>query len=131
MKPHIEVAAAIIMRRGKLLISQRDAKSHLSGYWEFPGGKREAGESFEECLLREVREELNVKVKIQKLLDTICFEYPEKQVTLKFFRCSYLEGQPKALGCLKFLWVSPARLSRYRFPPADRPIVTRIINGAF
>ncbi|HVN82848.1 MAG TPA: (deoxy)nucleoside triphosphate pyrophosphohydrolase, partial [Terriglobia bacterium] len=93
MKPHIEVAAAIIWRQGRILISQRDVNAHLSGYWEFPGGKREAGESFEECLVREVNEELNVRVGIQKLLDTISYEYPEKHVTLKFFYCDYLEGE--------------------------------------
>jgi 8-oxo-dGTP diphosphatase len=128
MKPHIEVAAAIIWRRGRILISQRDASSHLSGYWEFPGGKREAGESFEECLVREVREELNVKVRVQKLFETISYEYPEKLVTLKFFRCSYLEGEPRALGCSQFKWVSPEQLSCYPFPPADGPIVNRIMN---
>jgi 8-oxo-dGTP diphosphatase len=129
MKPRIEVAAAIIWRQGRILISQRDANSHLSGYWEFPGGKREAGESFEECLVREVREELNIRVRVQKLLDTIAYEYPEKHVTLKFFCCDYLEGEPRALGCLQFQWVSPEQLSGYQFPPADGPIVKRIMNA--
>jgi len=129
MKPHIEVAAAIIWRQGRILISQRDVNAHLSGYWEFPGGKREAGESFEECLVREVNEELNVRVGIQKLLDTISYEYPEKHVTLKFFYCDYLEGEPRAIGCLQFQWVLPEQLSCYQFPPADGPIVKRIMDA--
>ena len=129
MKPHIEVAAAIIWHQGRILISQRDASSHLSGYWEFPGGKREEGESFEDCLIREVHEELDVKIRVQKLLDTISYEYPEKRVTLKFFYCDFLEGEPRALGCLQYKWVSPEQLSCYQFPPADGPVVRRIMNA--
>ena len=131
MKPHTEVAAAIIWHQGRILISQRNANAHLSGYWEFPGGKREADESFEECLIREVREELNVGVKVQRLLDTISYEYPEKHVTLKFFCCDYLDGEPTAKGCVQFQWVSPEQLSNYQFPPADGPVVKRIMNAEF
>ena len=129
MKPHIEVAAAIIRHQGRILISQRDTDSHLPGYWEFPGGKRERGESYEECLVREINEELNVKVKVRELFDTIVYEYPEKRVTLKFFCCDYLEGEPRALGCLQFQWISPEKLNSYLFPPADDPIVERIMNA--
>jgi mutator protein MutT len=128
MKPHIEVAAAIIWHRGRILVSQRDVDSHLSGYWEFPGGKRKAWESFEECLVREVREELNINVEIQDFFETVFYEYPEKKVTLKFFCCRYLGGEPMALGCQQFQWVSPPDLIHFRFPPADETIVRRLIE---
>lgn len=131
MHPSVEVAAAIIWHQGKILISQRDANSHLPGYWEFPGGKRERGESFEECLVREINEELNVRITVRGLFDTIVYEYPEKQVTLKFFWCDYSEGELMPLGCLQFRWVSPQELAQYRFPPANEPIVKRIVNAEF
>ncbi|MEI9864057.1 MAG: NUDIX domain-containing protein [Limisphaerales bacterium] len=63
----IEVSAALIFRDGKLLIAQRHANSHLGGLWEFPGGKRESGETFEQCLVREIREELDVEISVGEL----------------------------------------------------------------
>ena len=64
----IEVAAALVFRNGKLLIAQRHAKAHLGGLWEFPGGKRHAEETFEECLVREIREELGVEISVGELM---------------------------------------------------------------
>ena len=99
--------------------------------WALPKGWVEKGEDLEQTAVREVREELNIEIKVQELFETICYEYPEKHVTLKFFRCSYLEGRTRALECLQFLWVSPGQLMRYQFPPADAPIVKRIMNSEF
>jgi len=70
----VEVAAAIIFHEGQILISQRDERSHLSGYWEFPGGKREPDESFEECVMREIREELNVDIEVERFFETVQYE---------------------------------------------------------
>src|ERR1035438_1977423 len=67
----IHVSAALIFRAGQLLITQRHAQSHLGGLWEFPGGKREAGESFEQCLVREIREELGVEIAVGELFEEI------------------------------------------------------------
>ena len=67
----IEVSAAIVFRGGKLLVTQRHADAHLGGLWEFPGGKREAGESFEQCLVREIREELGVEISAGELFEEI------------------------------------------------------------
>jgi len=67
----VEVSAALIFRDGKLLITQRHARSHLGGLWEFPGGKREAGETFEGCLVREIREELGVEISVGELFEEI------------------------------------------------------------
>src|ERR1017187_7910806 len=83
----IEVSAALIFRSGKVLITQRHANAHLGGLWEFPGGKREAGETFEECLAREIREELGVEISVGKLFEEITHAYDEKAVRLKFFVC--------------------------------------------
>jgi 8-oxo-dGTP diphosphatase len=81
----IEVSAGLIFRSGKLLITQRHARAHLGGLWEFPGGKREPGETFEQCLVRELREELGVEVVVGELFDTVEHAYPERTVSLKFF----------------------------------------------
>lgn len=128
MKPQIEVAAAIIFKEQEILISQRDEHSHLSGYWEFPGGKREHLETFEECLQREIREELNVAVAVESLFESVEYEYADKVVALRFYSCRYLGGEVKALGCRQFKWVFPRELPRYHFPPANLPVLKKLIN---
>jgi mutator protein MutT len=128
VKPQIEVAAAIIFKRDNILISQRGEKSHLSGYWEFPGGKREEGETFESCLVREIREELDVAIQVGRLLETVRYEYAEKIVTLKFYCCRYLQGEAKSLGCRQFKWVSLPELPGYPFPPANVPVLEKLLT---
>lgn len=129
MKPVIEVAAAVLFRQGRLLITQRLPGSHLPGLWEFPGGKRKPGESIRECLVREIREELNIGVVVGELFETIEYAYPEKTVCLKFFKCRYAGGDIQALGCQRFAWVTPEDLENYRFPPANRPLVKKLRSG--
>jgi mutator protein MutT len=128
LKPRIEVGAAIIFSQGKVLISQRDEPSHLSGLWEFPGGKREADESFEDCVRREIQEELNVEVMVQNLIEAVEYEYTEKIVLLRFYRCQYVKGEVKALGCRQFQWISPLKLPFYAFPPANKTVIQKIIK---
>src|SRR5260221_13852556 len=94
-----EVSAALIFCDGKLLITQRHAKSHLGGRWEFPGGKREAGESFEQCLVREIREELGVEIAVGRVFEEVAHDYPEKTVHLKFFLWTLVAGEPQAVDC--------------------------------
>lgn len=117
--PVIEVAAALLFRGGKLLITQRCADAHLGGLWEFPGGKREPNETFEECLARELREELGIEVKVGELVESITHAYPEKTVHLKFFRCQWMKHEPQALGCDAFKWITRELLGQHQFPPAD------------
>jgi len=119
----IEVSAALIFRDGKLLITQRHAKSHLGGLWEFPGGKREAGETFEQCLVREIREELGVEIAVRELFDEIRHDYPEKSVLLKFFVCALLAGEPQPLDCAAVKWIDKAGLSTHEFPAADAQLL--------
>jgi len=115
----IDVAAALVFRQGKVLITQRYPDAHLGGLWEFPGGKREKGESFETCLARELREELGIDVEVGPLIERLNHDYPEKSVHLRFFKCRWLEHEPQALGCPAFQWVTPKDLSDYAFPAAD------------
>ena len=83
----LNVSAGLVFRGGRLLITQRHPLAHLGGLWEFPGGKQQPDESAENCLIRELREELGIEVIVGELLETIEHVYPEKTVRLKFFRC--------------------------------------------
>lgn len=126
----IEVAAGLIHRDGRYLIARRKAGVHLAGYWEFPGGKREAGESLEECLRRELHEELNVRVDTPVPYRIIRHEYPEKIVELHFFRCAIESGEAEALDCAEICWVFPEEFSQFTFPPADGVILEALQRDA-
>jgi 8-oxo-dGTP diphosphatase len=125
-KAVIEVAAGLVFRQGKLLISQRIAGSHLGGLWEFPGGKREPNETFEDCLVRELREELGIEVRVGPLVESLTHVYPEKTVHLKFFRCDWLRSEPQALNCSAFRWVVQGELYDYAFPAADSRLLEKL-----
>jgi mutator protein MutT len=122
----IEVAAGLVFRGGKLLITQRYAESHLGGLWEFPGGKREPDETFAECLRRELREELGIEVEVHEEVESLTHEYPEKTVHLKFFRCSWVKNEPQKLGCPDFRWVTAEELPQFSFPAADARLLDRL-----
>ena len=121
----IEVVAAVIEREGRILIARRPAALHLGGLWEFPGGKRQPGETPEAALVREIREELDAAVTVGELLDDVEWTYPEKTVRLLFFRCA-LDDEPRAAEGQEIAWVAPADLDRYEFPPADEGLVARL-----
>ena len=122
----IQVAAAVIECEGRYLITKRGANTHLPGYWEFPGGKRELGESLETCLVRELREELGIEIKEPIRFMIIQHEYQDKTVELNFFFCSLGPGEIKLLGCADFRWVFPGDLSNFAFLPADEPVVVQL-----
>jgi mutator protein MutT len=122
----VEVAAGLVFRGGQLLITKRRQQDHLGGLWEFPGGKRHSGESFEQCLRRELREELGIVVEVKDLLETITHEYSEKTVHLKFFLCDWLCNEPQAVECDDFAWVSFDELEAYAFPAADARLLEKL-----
>jgi mutator protein MutT len=122
----IEVAAGLVFRDGRLLITQRPHDGHLGGLWEFPGGKRKADESFEACLRRELAEELGIEVEVKEIIETITHEYVEKTVHLRFFRCSLAGGEPRALGCPAFQWVGRSALDAFAFPAADARLLHKL-----
>ena len=122
----VHVSAALIFHNGKLLITQRRADAHLGGLWEFPGGKREAGETFEQCLVREIREELGVEISVGELFEGIRHDYPEKSVHLKFFTCQLLSGEPQPLDCAAVKWIEKSGLTAHEFPAADAQLLEKL-----
>lgn len=122
----IEVAAGLIFRDGKLLITQRHADAHLGGLWEFPGGKREPDETFEQCLRRELHEELGCDVEVLELVESITHAYPEKTVHLRFHRCRWLAHEPQAIDCAAIRWVDREELGSFSFPAADAKLLNHL-----
>jgi mutator protein MutT len=109
-----------------MLITQRPEEAHLGGLWEFPGGKRQPGEDLEDCLRRELREELGIEVEVGDLVASILHRYPDKTVDLKFFRCRWLWPEPLKLGCPDFRWVGAEELGNFEFPAADARLLDRL-----
>ncbi|MGB9341610.1 MAG: 8-oxo-dGTP diphosphatase MutT [Polyangiales bacterium] len=122
----IVVAAAVVIRAGRVLLTRRAEGQHLAGMWEFPGGKLEAGESPEEALVRECREECGIEVEVNDILEVTHHRYPKKEVLLLFYRCGLRAGEVRHLQVADHAWVAPPELDRYPLPPADERVVARI-----
>ena len=120
------VAAAVIIRDGRVLLTRRGEGQHLAGMWEFPGVKLEAGESPEEALLRECQEECGIEVEVAEILEVTHHRYPEKEVLLLFYRCELRAGEVRHLQVADHAWVAPRDLDDYPLPPADERVVARI-----
>ena len=122
----MQSALAVIERRGRLLICRRRPGGFLGGYWEFPGGKRRPGERWAACLRRELREELGVAVGRLRPFMTLRHRYAAGPMVFKVYRCAIASGRPRPLSAAALRWVAPGRLSRYRFPPANRALIARL-----
>ena len=119
----IEVCAALIFDGDKVLLTSRPEHQEHSGYWEFPGGKTEAGEKPAQCLKRELKEELDIEVLVYDTIYMLEHEYPDKHVSLRFMRCMIKDNQePQALEKQEYAWVKRNELSDYRLLPADEPV---------
>lgn len=125
--PHHDVAAGVISKSGRVLIAQRPPTGLLGGLWEFPGGKQEPGETLQQCLVREVREELAIDIEVGDLLMQVDHAYTHFRITLHTFTCKFVSGQPRAIGCTAWRWVWPRNLDRYAFPTANRRIIQRLL----
>jgi 8-oxo-dGTP diphosphatase len=118
----VVVVAAVIERQGRFLLTRRLEGTHLAGTWEFPGGKCGPGETHEDCLAREMREELAVEVRPgERVLRTV-FAYPDRTVELNFYRCA-LVGEPVPQLGQDVLWAGREYLPDLEFPPADQELV--------
>lgn len=120
------VAAAVVVRDGRVLLTRRMDGQHLAGMWEFPGGKLEEGEPPETAIERECREECGIEVDVLDILDVTHHRYVEKDVLLLFYRCALRAGDVQHLQVADHAWVAPADLHRFPLPPADEKVVRRI-----
>ena len=128
-----DVAAAVILRAGKYLICRRRGvdgdQGGAPGLWEFPGGKREPGESLEECLVRELREETGCAVVAGRLLERVDVPTPARLLRLHFFEATLAAGEPRPLECAAVAWAAPSELLSYAFLPPNEPLVRRLAGS--
>ena len=129
VRPHIVVAAAVIRRGDDYFVTRRHAGVHLEGYWEFPGGKCDEGETLEACLVREIHEELDVAVRVGAELLAVTHEYAERVVELRFFACE-MEGTPRPVLGQEMRWVNREGLASLPFPPADAELLALLRRSA-
>lgn len=121
-----EVTAAIILRDNKILIAQRAPDDNLAGKWEFPGGKIEHGETLQECLKREIREELEVEIEVLDFFDESIYRYHNGTIKLMAFWCKWLSGDFTLQVHNQIAWVNHLELDLYNFAPADIPLVEKV-----
>lgn len=119
----VRVAAGIIWENGRFLAALRPEGKPRAGYWEFPGGKQEPGESMEGTLCRELREELGIEVGKALPWRVVQHEYPELRVELHFFHVPEFSGKPTAHDGQALRWMTPAEAVRLNFLPADRELL--------
>lgn len=127
-RKQILVAAGVVLRRGRVLLTQRKKGSHLAGAWEFPGGKVEPDEDPRSAVARELREELGVEVEVGDILDVTFHRYPEKSVLLLFYEATLAVGspEPRAIDVADLLWAGRDELREEAFPPADVAILAKV-----
>jgi 8-oxo-dGTP diphosphatase len=125
-KAMIPVTAAIIEKNGLILTAQRGVKVHLGGYWEFPGGKIERGETPEECLKRELAEEFSIQCKIGSFLTESIYDYGHKVIQLLGYRAYHIDGNFQLTDHDKICWLPVERLFTLKWAPADIPLVTKL-----
>ena len=123
------VTAAVVEHDGRFLVTRRQTGVHLEGFWEFPGGKCHAGETLEQCLARELREELAVDARIGQEIFSIAHAYPDRSVELHFFACDLL-GDPSPQIGQEMRWVTRAEMAALPFPPADAELIRTIVSGS-
>ena len=126
-KRSIHVVAGVITdARGRILLNRRTENSDMAGLWEFPGGKREPGESSEQALVRELREELGIEAEIGEWIMDVPQIYPDKRLRLEVRRISSWKGSPRGREGQAITWVAADKLARYSMPPADLPVVAAL-----
>lgn len=123
----IEVVAAVLVRDGKYLATQRGYGAYKD-YWEFPGGKVEAGESREEALMREIREELDTEIRVDAWLATVEYDYPDFHLTMHCYRCSVVSGPLTLKEHESAAWLETSELDSVNWLPADVEVVKKILG---
>lgn len=128
MKKNIYVVGAIIIKEGKILCAQRGPHKSLPYKWEFPGGKIEQGETPQEALQREIREEMHCKITIGEKVEYTAYEYDFGIVHLTTYICKLIEGEPVLTEHVDIKWLEPSELTSLDWAPADIPAIERLVN---
>ena len=127
MLPHKRIGVAVIRNElGEVLIDRRPAQGLMGGLWEFPGGKIEPQETVEQCIRREIFEELAIEVEVGAHLITINHEYDHFRVTLIVHNCRHLQGEPQPIECEEIRWVTLAEIEQFTFPQANSQIIATL-----
>ena len=124
---NIEVVAAVI-RRGDTILATQRGYGPWEGWWEFPGGKIQPGESREEALLREIQEEMDTAITIDRFLTTVDYEYPDFHLTMHCFLCHLTDGSYTLKEHHAARWLDAGSLQSVQWLPADQDLVTRLVN---
>ena len=124
----VEVVAALIWDKDKFLICQRPANKACALLWEFVGGKVEKGETKEQALIRECKEELNITLNVGDVFMEVVHEYPDITVHLTLFNATILEGTPQKLEHNDIKWITPSEIPNYDFCPADVEILEKLLK---
>lgn len=124
----ILVSAAVVIDRGRVLLTQRKSGTHLAGAWEFPGGKVEPDEDPRDALVRELREEIGVEAVVGEIVEVTFHRYPNKSVLLLFYEARLAEGSPapRALDVADLRWAALEDLRDELFPPADLAVLGKV-----
>ncbi len=124
----LDVAIGIVLSEGRVLIARRRDGVHMGGYWEFPGGKIEGGESAEGCVKREMREEVGLEVRVTRELAQIEYEYGSSRVRLWPFICEVVSGEARANEAAEVRWVLVGGLKDFRMPEANGGLVEMLMK---
>ncbi|BAQ60039.1 mutator mutT protein [Geminocystis sp. NIES-3708] len=127
--PHKKIGIAVIINdKQEILIDKRLPTGLMANLWEFPGGKIEKGETPQDCIKREIKEELGVDIIINHHLLDITHRYSEFIVTLSVYICEIITGKPKTLECAEIRWVTVSQLDDFEFPSANQEIILALRN---
>lgn len=124
LKKTIEVVAGVISCDGKILLAKRKAEKSLGGYWEFPGGKLEVGESRQNCLKREIKEEMALDIEVKDFICLVEHDYPTFKIKLHVYGAEYISGEISLIDHDEIVWENVNKLREYQLAPADVPVLT-------
>ena len=123
---NIKVIAAAIIKNKKLLITQRPINKTLALIWEFPGGKIEKGETNEECLIREIKEELDVTINVHQFIGESSHQYDFGNITVYLYKASIREGKIRLIEHNAMAWISSKEFDKYQFPPLNVTLIEQV-----
>ncbi|MDZ7375304.1 MAG: (deoxy)nucleoside triphosphate pyrophosphohydrolase [candidate division KSB1 bacterium] len=124
--PHYHVTAGLIHHNGKILITQRQFNDAFGGLWEFPGGKQQPNETLEQCLVREIAEELDLPIRVGQKLMKVSHQYDQLKITLHVFWCTCLHDHPQSRGVAAWRWVEISDLGQFQFTAADLKVIAKL-----